>query len=161
MVFFSPDFPPFSPEGLLLYIDPFIDDLAPQFVDRAVHHLSVCSIRHLPKPLVSCSGQYSTVQGSSPHKCSYEIWWDALNVGAATTPSVMSGLTPLWRFCSTVGPPLAMCHLCGLTIWACGLLGLAMDSLAMDMTHGAGALFKFLCPTTLVWIEFKFILNYC
>ena len=70
MVFFLQIFPPFSSEGLLLYIDPFIDDLAPQFVDRAVHHLSVCPIRHLPKPLVSCSGQYITIQGSSPHKCS-------------------------------------------------------------------------------------------
>ena len=81
----------------------------------------LCSIRQLPKPLVSCGGQGSIVQGSSPHKCSQEVWWDALNVGAATIPSVMSGLTPssklflhcmtsfgnvplTWPYCQSVWP---------------------------------------------------------
>ena len=81
-----------------------------RFVDRSVHHLSAYPIRHLPKPLVSCDGQGNTIQESSSHKCNQEVWWDALNVGAATTPSVMLVLTPLRSFFSTVGPPLVMCH---------------------------------------------------
>ena len=64
------------------------------FVDRLGHYLSTCPIKHLPKPLVSCSSQGSTIQESSPHKCSQKVWWDALNVVAATIPSVMLGLTP-------------------------------------------------------------------
>ena len=71
-----------------------LGDLSPQFVDCPVLHLSACSIRHLPKPLVSCDGQGSTIQWSSPHKCSQEVWWDALNMGAATILLVMSGVTP-------------------------------------------------------------------
>ena len=59
----------------------------------------------------------------------------------------MSGLTPLWNSFSAVGPPLAMCNWCGLTIQVCGLLGLVVDSSAMDMTRGTGALFKYLHPT--------------
>ena len=47
---------------------------------------------------MSCSGQCSTVQGSSPHKCNQEVWWDVLNVGVATIPSVMSWLTPSPKF---------------------------------------------------------------
>ena len=43
---------------------------------------------------MSCGGQGSTVQGSFPHKCNQEVWWDALNVKAATIPPVTSGLTP-------------------------------------------------------------------
>ena len=69
-------------------------DLGPPFVGRPGYYLSACPIRHLPKPFVSCGSQGSTVQGSSPHKCSQEIWWDALNVMAATIPSVMLRLTP-------------------------------------------------------------------
>ena len=38
------------------------------------------------------------LEGSSPHKCSQEVWWDALNMMIATTHSVMSGLTPSLKF---------------------------------------------------------------
>ena len=69
-------------------------NLSPPFVDRLVHHLSVCPIAHLPKPLVSCDSQDNIVKGFSPHKCSQEVWWDALNVGATTILPVMSRLTP-------------------------------------------------------------------
>ena len=55
-----------------------------------------------------------------------------------------------WNSFSTVWPPLVMCHWCGLTVRACGLLGTIMDSSAMDMTCGTGTLFKFLYPTTLL-----------
>ena len=96
---------------------------------------------------MSYGGQGSTIQGSSPHKCNQEVWWDALNMGIATTPSVMSRLTPLRNFFSVVGPLLAMCHWRGFTVRACSLFGLAMDSSAMDMTCGTEALFKFLYPT--------------
>ena len=71
-----------------------LDDLNPPFVDRPSHYLSAYPIRHLPKPFMSCGSQGITVQGSSPHKCSHEVWWDALNVVEATIPLVMSGLTP-------------------------------------------------------------------
>ena len=98
------------------------DDLGPPFVDRPVHHLSAYPIRHLPELLVSCGGQGNTVHGSSPHKCSHEVWWDTLNAGAATIPPVMSGLTPslklflnsktsssnvplTWPYCPSVWPP--------------------------------------------------------
>ena len=70
-----------------------LDDLSLPFVDRPSHYLSACPIKHLPKPLVSCGSQDSIVQGSSPHKCSQEVWWDALNVVAATIPLVTLGLT--------------------------------------------------------------------
>ena len=97
-------------------------NLDPPFVDRPIHHLSTYPIRHLPKPLVSYGGQGSTIQGSSPHKCNQEVWWGALNVGAATIPPVMSGLTPspnlflnsktssgnvplTWPYCPSVWPP--------------------------------------------------------
>ena len=88
-----------------------LDDLDPPFVDHSVHHLSACPNRHLPKPLVSCGGQSSTVQESSPHKCNQKVWWDALNVGAVTTPSIMSGLAPslkhfLYRMTSSGNVPL-------------------------------------------------------
>jgi len=82
------------PGGFLtLYSSP-LDDLGPPFVDHPGRHLSACSIKQLPKPFVSYGSQGSTIQGSSPHKCSQEVWWDALNVGTATIPSIMSGLTP-------------------------------------------------------------------
>ena len=68
-------------------------NLIPPFVDCPSHHLSACPIKHLPKLLVSCGSQGNTVHGSSPHKCSQEVWWDALNVMAAIIPSIMSGLT--------------------------------------------------------------------
>ena len=80
--------------GFLTLYSPPLDDLGPPFVDRLGRHLRVCPIRHLPKPFMSYGSQGSTIQGFSPHKCSQEIWWDALYVGATTIPSVMSGLTP-------------------------------------------------------------------
>ena len=82
--------PPFLGGSLTLYSLL----LGPPFIDCSVHHLSACPIRHLPKPLVNCSGQGNTVQGFSPHKCSQEVWWVALNAGAATIPSIMPRLTP-------------------------------------------------------------------
>ena len=89
------------------------------FYTPTLHHYP---LKHLPKPLVSCGGQCSTVQGSSPHKCSQKVWWDVLNVGVASIPSVMSWLTPSPKFflnsrissgnvslmrpyCSSVWPP--------------------------------------------------------
>ena len=132
--------PPLSHlKGLSHYITLFRRSSLP-FIDRSVHHLSACPIRHLPKPFVSCGSQGSIVLRSSQHKCSQDVWWDALNVGAATTSSVMSGLTPIRSFFSVVRPPLVMCHWHGPNVRVCGLLGLAMDSSAMDMTRGAVAL---------------------
>ena len=86
-------FPSHSLEGLSHYIYLLSGNLGPPFVDRPGHHLSACPIKHIPKPLLSCGSQNSTVQRSSPHKCSQEIWQNALNVGAATILLVMSGLT--------------------------------------------------------------------
>ena len=83
-----------SPWRVSYIIQLILGNLDPLFVDHPGHYLSVCPIGHLPKSLVSCGNQGSTVQGSSPHKCSQEVWWDALDVVAATIPSVMSGLTP-------------------------------------------------------------------
>ena len=91
---FSIDFPIFSLWRASYILQFPLDDLSPPFVDRPGHYLSACPIRHLLKSLVSCGSQGCTVQGSSLHKCSQEVWWDALNVVAATIPSVMSGLTP-------------------------------------------------------------------
>ena len=91
---FSTDFLIPSPWRVSYIIQLPLDDLGPPFVDRPGHYLSTCPIRHLPKPFVSCGSQDSTVQGFSLHKCKQEVWWDALNVVAATIPSVISGLTP-------------------------------------------------------------------
>ena len=84
--------------------------------------LECLSHQHLLKPFVSLGSQDSTVQRSSPHKYSQEVWWDALNVVATTFPSVTSGLTPFpkfflysitsfgnmpltWPYCPSVWPP--------------------------------------------------------
>ena len=121
MVFSLQIFLPFSLEAShIIYL--LSCDLGPPFVDCPVHHLSAFPIRHLLKPLVSCSGQGSTDQGFSQHKCSQEVRWDALNVGVATIPPIMSGLTPspklflnrwtssgnvplIWPYCLSVWPP--------------------------------------------------------
>ena len=91
---FSIDFPIPSPWRVSYIIQLPLYDLGPQFVDHLGHYLSAYPIRHLPKPLMSCGGQGSNVQGYSLYKCSQEIWWDALNVVATTIPLVMLGLTP-------------------------------------------------------------------
>ena len=92
------------------------------FVDRSIHHLSACPIRHLPKPLVSCDGQGNTIQESSSHKCNQEVWWDALNVGGSHHPfshvsanpspklflnsRTSSGNVSLtWPYCPSMWPP--------------------------------------------------------
>ena len=91
---FSIDVLVLSPWRAYYIIQLPLDDLGPLFVDRLGHYMSACPIRHLPKPLMSCGIQGSTVQGSSSYKCNQKIWQDALNVEAATIPSIMSGLTP-------------------------------------------------------------------
>ena len=91
---FSTNFPISSPWRVSYIIQLPLDDLGPPFVDHPGHYLSACLIRHLFKPLVNCGSQDSIVQGSSPHKCSQEVWWDVLNVVVATILLVMSGLTP-------------------------------------------------------------------
>ena len=90
---FSTDFPIPTPQKASNIIQLPLDDLSPPFVDRPGYYLSVCPIRYLPKPLVSWSSQSNIVQEFSPHNCNQEIWWNVLNVVAATIPSVISGLT--------------------------------------------------------------------
>ena len=94
---FSIDFPipfPSSPWRISYIIQLPLDNLGSQFVDHQGHYLSACPIKNLPKPVVSCDSQGNTVQKFSSHKCNQEVWQDALNVVAATIPSVMSWLTP-------------------------------------------------------------------
>ena len=91
---FSTDFAIPSPWMVSYIIYPPLDDLELPFVDCPGHYLSVCPIKHLPQPLVSWGSQGSNIQRSFSHKCSQEVWWDALNVVVATIPSVTSGLTP-------------------------------------------------------------------
>ena len=67
--------------------------LDPTLVGHLSPNSSTCPIRHPLCLSVSCGSQGNTVQGSSPYKCSQEVWWDTLNVMVATIPSVMSGLT--------------------------------------------------------------------
>ena len=90
---FSTDFPIPSFWTVFYIIQIPLDDLSLSFVDRPSHYLSACPIKHLPKPLVSCDSQDNIVQGFSPHKCSQKVWWDALNVVAATISLVTLGLT--------------------------------------------------------------------
>ena len=121
-------------------------NLIPPFVDCPSHHLSACPIKHLPKPLVSCGSQDSTVQGSSPHKCNQKIWWDALNMGAATIPSIMLGLTPSSKlFLNSRTSPGNV----SLT-WPYCPRGLSlqngMASLALGMTRGNTILSNFSTP---------------
>ena len=75
-------------------IQPLLADLGLSLVDRAGHYSSACLIRHPLKSFVSYGNQDNTVQEFSPHKCSQGIWWDTLNVVAATIPLVTLGLTP-------------------------------------------------------------------
>ena len=66
---------------------------------------SVCPIRRPLKSSASCGNQNSTVQGSSSHKCGQGVWWDALNVVAATIPPITLRLTPsLKLFLYSVAP---------------------------------------------------------
>ena len=109
--------------------------------------MSAYPIRHLPKHLVSCGSQCSTIHGSFSQKCSQEVLWDALNVVAVTIPSVMSRLTLspklfLYSMTSSCNVPL---H--GLTVRGCDLLSTIMTPSAMDMIRGIITLFKFLYPT--------------
>ena len=94
---FSTDFPISSSWRVSHILQLPSNNLNPPFVDRPGHYLSVCLIRHILKPLVSCNGQGSTVQESFPHKCSQKVWWDALNVVAVTIPSIILGLTPFFE----------------------------------------------------------------
>ena len=72
---------------------PPLTKLGLPFVDHIGHYLSACPISGPLKSFVSYGDQDSTVQGSSSYKCSQEIWWEALNMVAATIPLVTSGLT--------------------------------------------------------------------
>ena len=84
-----------SPWRISYIIQSFLDDLDPPFVDHAGHYSSASPIKQLPKPFMRCGNQGSTIQGSSPHKCGQEVWWDALNVVEATILLVTSRLTPI------------------------------------------------------------------
>ena len=95
---FSTDFPIPFPQRASYIIQLPLDDFDPPFVDRLGHYLSACPIKHLPKPFVSWGSQGSNIQRPFSHKCSQEVWWDALNVVVATIPSVTSGLTPSPKF---------------------------------------------------------------
>ena len=66
---------------LFLYLDTTL-------VDHLSHYLSACPIRHLLQFSVSCGSQGSTVQGSSPHKCSQKVSCRAFNVVATTFPQI-------------------------------------------------------------------------
>ena len=73
---------------------PFLPDPDPLFVEYSGHYSNACPIRRPSQSSMSCGNENSTVQGSSSHKCSQEVWWDALNVVTATIPLVMLELTP-------------------------------------------------------------------
>lgn len=138
------------PRRISYIIYPLLADLGPPFVDYAGHYSSVCPIGRLPKSSMSCGNQDSTVQGSSPHKCGQGVWWDALNVVAATIPPITSGLTPsLKLFLYSVAPsgnvPLTWpCS--GLTILVYGLLGIVLASSAFGMTRDIITLLNFCIP---------------
>ena len=76
---FSIDFSIPSPQRVSYIIQLPLDNLGSPFVNRLSHYLNVCPIRHLSKPLVSCGSQDSTVQESSPHKCSQKSSYSAFN----------------------------------------------------------------------------------
>ena len=86
-------FSPFSLESLLHYIAHFRWS-SPSICSLSKPLLKCLSHQTLLKPLLSWGSQGSIVQGYSPHKCSQEVWWVALNVVAATIPPVMSRLAP-------------------------------------------------------------------
>ena len=113
-------FDPLSLVGLLHYIAPLRWSW-PSICWSSRPLLKCLSHQTPSQALVSWCSQGNTVQRSSPHKCSQEVWWNALNVVAATIPSVMSRLAPspklfpysmtssgnvplTWPYCSSVWP---------------------------------------------------------
>ena len=84
----------------------FSTNLGPPFVDYEGHYSNGCFIiRRPPKSSLSCNNQDSIVQRSSLHKCSWGVWWGALNMVVATIPPITSGLTPsLKLFLYSVAP---------------------------------------------------------
>ena len=139
---------PFFLESLLHYIAPFRWSWI-SVVDCLIHYLSACPIRYLLKPFMSWGNQHSTIHGSSPRKCNWEIWWDALNVVVATIPLVMSGLTPssnlfLYNMTSSSNVLMTWPYY---SVWP-----LRHDNgfLGHGLTCGTSTLFKFLCPTDFI-----------
>ena len=96
---FSTDFPLPHPWRISHNIYPFLANFGSPFVDYLCHYSNVCPIRRPPQSSVSCGNQDSTVQGSSPHKCSKRVWWGPINVVATSISSIMSWLTPdTWHY---------------------------------------------------------------
>ena len=74
-------------------IQPPLDHLDPTLVDHLSPYLNTCPIRHLLWLSVSCGCQSSTVQGSSPHKCSMKSSYSAFNVVVAVFPQIFFGIS--------------------------------------------------------------------
>ena len=86
-------------------IYPILANPDPPFVDYAGHNSSACPIRRPPQSSVSYGNQDSTVQEFFSYKYDQRVWWDAINVVAATIPPTTSGLTPsLKLFLHSVAP---------------------------------------------------------
>ena len=83
---------PFFLEGLSHYIAPFRRSWPSicwsfSLPLECLSHQTPSQTPYELRPWQHCSG-------STPHKCNQKVWWDALNVGVATIPPVMSGLIP-------------------------------------------------------------------
>ena len=71
-----------------------LDYLDPTLVDRLSPHLSVCPIKHPLWLSVSCGSQGSTIQRSSPHKCSQKSSCNAFNT--ISFPLDISEILAFW-----------------------------------------------------------------
>ena len=77
----------------------FLDHLDLTLVDHLSYYLSTCPIRYILQLSVSCSGQGSTVQSSSPHKCGQKSSCNAFNAVVATFSQIFLVFFPLVCLC--------------------------------------------------------------
>ena len=105
-VFLPSFFSPFSSALLGRRVSPIIQPplsyLDPKLVDHLNPYLSTCLIKHPLWISVSCDCQGSTVQGSSPHKCSQKSSCSAFNAVVVAFPQIFFGVSfSLVRFWGT------------------------------------------------------------
>ena len=80
----------------------FLVHLDPILVDHLSYYLSTCSIRYLLQLSVSCDSQDSTVQRSSPHKCSQKSSCNAFNAVVVVFSQIFWVSFPLVCLCKTL-----------------------------------------------------------
>ena len=90
IIFFSLYFPISFSWRVSHIIQLILGHLDPTLINHLSPYLSTRPIRHPFQPFVSYGSQGSTVQRSSPHKCSQKSSCNAFNAVVATFPQIFS-----------------------------------------------------------------------